>query len=70
MTDFNKGNVKARLRMVAQYAVAGDNGLLVIEDGVAAGERVVIDGHLRLTPGAVVEEKASRERAGETRKAR
>ena len=35
------------------------NGLLVIEDGVAAGERVVIDGHLRLTPGAVVEEKAS-----------
>ena len=30
MTDFNKGNVKARLRMVAQYAVAGDNGLLVI----------------------------------------
>lgn len=30
MSDFNKGNVKARLRMVAQYAVAGDNGLLVI----------------------------------------
>ncbi len=30
MTDFNKGNVKARLRMVAQYAVAGDNGLLVV----------------------------------------
>lgn len=30
MTDFNKGNVKARQRMIAQYAVAGDNGLLVI----------------------------------------
>ena len=30
ITDFNKGNVKARLRMVAQYAVGGDNGLLVI----------------------------------------
>lgn len=30
MTDFNRGNVKARLRMVAQYAVAGDNGLLVV----------------------------------------
>lgn len=30
MSDFNKGNVKARTRMVAQYAVAGDNALLVI----------------------------------------
>ncbi|MDO5677501.1 MAG: ammonia-dependent NAD(+) synthetase [Propionibacteriaceae bacterium] len=30
MSDFNKGNVKARLRMIAQYAAAGDNGLLVI----------------------------------------
>ena len=30
ITDFNKGNVKARLRMVAQYAVGGDHGLLVI----------------------------------------
>ncbi|WP_353114880.1 efflux RND transporter periplasmic adaptor subunit [Nitratidesulfovibrio sp.] len=35
------------------------DGQVVIEEGVAAGERVVIDGHLRLTPGAVVEEKAS-----------
>lgn len=35
------------------------DGQVVIEAGVAAGERVVIDGHLRLTPGAVVEEKAS-----------
>lgn len=30
VSDFNKGNVKARERMVAQYAIAGDNGLLVI----------------------------------------
>ncbi len=30
ITDFNKGNVKARARMIAQYAVAGDAGLLVI----------------------------------------
>uniref|UniRef100_B8DLT8 Efflux transporter, RND family, MFP subunit n=1 Tax=Nitratidesulfovibrio vulgaris (strain DSM 19637 / Miyazaki F) TaxID=883 RepID=B8DLT8_NITV9 len=35
------------------------DGQVVIEEGVAAGERVVIDGHLRLTPGAVVEERAS-----------
>ena len=30
LTDFTKGNTKARLRMVAQYALAGDRGLLVI----------------------------------------
>lgn len=30
LTDFTKGNTKARLRMVAQYAIAGDRGLLVI----------------------------------------
>lgn len=30
ITDFNKGNVKARVRMVAQYAIAGAHGLLVI----------------------------------------
>ena len=28
--DFNKGNVKARTRMVAQYALAGERNLLVI----------------------------------------
>ncbi|MGO4957262.1 ammonia-dependent NAD(+) synthetase [Luteococcus sp. Sow4_B9] len=28
--DFNKGNVKARMRMVAQYAIAGERNLLVI----------------------------------------
>ena len=30
LTDFTKGNVKARQRMIAQYAIAGDRNLLVI----------------------------------------
>lgn len=30
MSDFTKGNTKARVRMVAQYALAGDRGLLVL----------------------------------------
>lgn len=30
LSDFSKGNVKARVRMIAQYAVAGERGLLVI----------------------------------------
>lgn len=34
--DFNRGNVKARLRMVAQYALAGEKGLLVIGSDHAA----------------------------------
>jgi multidrug efflux system membrane fusion protein len=29
----------------------------VIREGLAAGERVIVDGHLRLTPGAKVQEK-------------
>jgi len=36
VSDFNKGNVKARLRMAAQYAIAGDRGLLVIGTDHAA----------------------------------
>ncbi|MDO5699210.1 MAG: ammonia-dependent NAD(+) synthetase [Dermatophilus congolensis] len=36
MTDFTKGNTKARLRMVAQYSIAGDRGLLVIGTDHAA----------------------------------
>lgn len=35
-TDFNRGNVKARLRMVAQYALAGEEGLLVLGTDHAA----------------------------------
>ena len=30
ISDFNKGNVKARMRMIAQYALAGERNLLVI----------------------------------------
>lgn len=34
--DFNRGNVKARQRMIAQYALAGEKGLLVIGTDHAA----------------------------------
>lgn len=30
ISDFNKGNIKARVRMIAQYALAGERNLLVI----------------------------------------
>lgn len=36
MADYHKGNVKARQRMVAQYAVAGEQGLAVIGTDHAA----------------------------------
>jgi NAD+ synthase len=36
MSDFTKGNVKARARMIAQYALAGQNGLLVVGTDHAA----------------------------------
>ncbi|WP_026821052.1 ammonia-dependent NAD(+) synthetase [Arthrobacter castelli] len=36
MSDFNKGNVKARGRMIAQYALAGQHGLLVVGTDHAA----------------------------------
>ncbi|MCP8969465.1 ammonia-dependent NAD(+) synthetase [Ectobacillus ponti] len=36
LSDFNKGNVKARARMIAQYAVGGQEGLLVIGTDHAA----------------------------------
>ncbi|MFF2270780.1 ammonia-dependent NAD(+) synthetase [Agromyces sp. NPDC058136] len=36
ISDFGKGNVKARMRMVAQYAVAGEGGLLVVGTDHAA----------------------------------
>lgn len=35
-SDFTKGNTKARMRMVAQYALAGDRGLLVLGTDHAA----------------------------------
>ena len=36
ISDFAKGNVKARMRMVAQYALAGEGGLLVVGTDHAA----------------------------------
>jgi NAD+ synthase len=36
ISDFTKGNTKARMRMVAQYALAGDHGLLVVGTDHAA----------------------------------
>jgi NAD+ synthase len=36
LSDFGKGNVKARMRMVAQYAVAGEGALLVVGTDHAA----------------------------------
>jgi len=36
MSDFNKGNLKARIRMVVQYAIAGANNMLVIGTDHAA----------------------------------
>jgi NAD+ synthase len=36
LADFHKGNVKARMRMIAQYAIGGQKGLLVIGTDHAA----------------------------------
>lgn len=36
ISDFNRGNIKARVRMVTQYALAGHDGLLVIGTDHAA----------------------------------
>lgn len=36
ITDFNKGNIKARMRMIAQYAIAGDNKGVVVGTDHAA----------------------------------
>lgn len=46
---------KVEMRPVTSTAAAGEES--VIDKGLAAGETVVIDGQLRLTPGAVVESK-------------
>jgi NAD+ synthase len=36
LADFHKGNIKARMRMIAQYAIGGQYGLLVIGTDHAA----------------------------------
>jgi multidrug efflux system membrane fusion protein len=50
-----KSDKIVEMRPVTSAAVAGEE--TVIEKGLAAGETVVIDGQLRLTPGAMVEMK-------------
>lgn len=64
--DFNKGNVKARQRMVAQYAVAGARGLLVLGTDHAAEAVVGFytkfgDGACDLTPLAGLTKRRVRE---------
>jgi len=43
------------MRPVASAAVTGEE--TIVEKGLAAGEAVVVDGQLRLKPGAKVESK-------------
>lgn len=50
-----KPDKTVEMRQVASAASVGEES--VIEKGLAAGETVVVDGQLRLTPGAVVETK-------------
>ena len=44
---------------VTSHSLTAVDGGTVIEKGVAAGESVVTDGHLRLTPGARVSERGA-----------
>ncbi len=46
---------RAEMRQITSAAVSGEE--TVIEKGLAPGETVVVDGQLRLTPGALVETK-------------
>jgi multidrug efflux system membrane fusion protein len=48
-----KPDKTVEMRQVTAAAAVGEN--TVIEKGLAAGETVVVDGQLRLTPGATVE---------------
>lgn len=66
--DFHKGNVKARQRMVAQFAVAGARGLLVIGTDQAAEALVGFytkfgDGAADLTPLAGLPKRRVKELA-------
>jgi multidrug efflux system membrane fusion protein len=57
-----KPDNKVEMRQITSAAVAGEE--TVIETGVAAGETVVVDGQLRLTPGATVETKEKQPAGG------
>lgn len=51
VSDFTKGNVKARVRMVAQYAIAGDMRMLVV--GTDHGAEAVTGFYTKYGDGAV-----------------
>jgi multidrug efflux system membrane fusion protein len=57
-----KQDNKVEMRQITSAMVAGEN--TVIEKGVAAGETVVVDGQLRLSPGATVETKEKQPSSG------
>ena len=57
-----KADSKVEMRPVTIEAAFGDES--IIEKGLAAGERVVVDGQLRLTPGALVEVKGKQAAGG------
>lgn len=59
-----KADNSVEMRPVTSAPAGGEE--TVIDKGLAAGETVVIDGQLRLTPGAVVESKDKQ--AGESKK--
>jgi multidrug efflux system membrane fusion protein len=50
-----KPDNSVEMRQITSAAVTGDE--TVVEKGLTAGETVVVDGQLRLTPGATVESK-------------
>jgi multidrug efflux system membrane fusion protein len=56
-----KDDMTAELRVVTPGRLYGD--LTVIDKGIAAGERVVTDGQLRITPGVKVEIKNAKPEA-------
>jgi multidrug efflux system membrane fusion protein len=59
-----KQDKKVEMRQVTSSMVSGEE--TVIDKGLTAGETVVVDGQLRLTPGATVESKEKQ--AGEVKK--
>jgi membrane fusion protein, multidrug efflux system len=53
-----KPDNSVEMRQVTTTIAVGEDS--VVEKGLAAGETVVVDGQLRLTPGAIVESKENR----------
>ena len=62
-----KDDMTAELRVVTPGRMYGD--WTVIDKGMAAGEKVVTDGQLRITPGVKVEIKNEKAKQDEEKKA-